>query len=77
MDIIKIGRKNIAQLKHDKAVAKAPLWEDATGTVDQKKDYIKSETAEFDRDIAREEANIEYAYNMISIVEDKLVLLDE
>ena len=77
VEIIKAGRQNIAKLKKDKALKKAPLWEVAQGTVDAKKDYIKSMVAKIDEDILREEANIEYAYNMIEVVNDKMVTIDE
>ena len=77
VDIIRKGKQNIAQLKKDKALKKAPLWEVAQGTVDAKKDYIKSMTADLDADILREEANIEYAYNMIDVVNDKMVYLED
>ena len=72
IEIINEGRKNIAKLKMDKAKMKAPLWEEAQGTVDAKKDFIRSKTAEIDRDIAHEEANIEYCYNMIDLINDRM-----
>ena len=77
IDVVKQGREEIANLKREKALMKPPLWEEATGTVDQKKDYIKSKTAEIDREILIKESNVEYAYNMIDSVNDKLVLCDE
>lgn len=67
------ARKNIAELKQNKAVEKAPLWEEATGTVDAKKDYIKSKLSMVDMKIRENEAIIEYSYNMIDILNDKLV----
>lgn len=75
--LIKQQRQDIAELKEKRAVAKAPLWEEATGTVDAKKDYIKSKIADIDRKIAFGEANIEYLYNMIDVITDKMVYCDE
>lgn len=77
INLIKEARKNIAMTKQQKALAKAPLWDEATGTVDQKKDFIKSRVAEYDLDIAVEESNVEYAYNMLEIINDKMLVLDE
>lgn len=74
-DLIFNSRKSIAHLKHERAVMKAPLWEEATGTVDAKKDYIKSKTAELDKKIAIEEANIELWYNEISAICDEIVYI--
>ena len=61
-------RMSIAELKKTKAIKKAPLWEEATGTVDNKKDYIKSKLADIEHDIAVAESDIEYAYNMIDVL---------
>ena len=77
IEMISAGRKNIARINHDKILIRAELWDEATGTVDQKKDFIKSKVAEFDYDIATEEANIEYFYNMLGIIEDKMVMLED
>lgn len=77
IELIKISRENIAKHKKDKAERKAPLWDEAQGTVDAKKDYIRSKVADIDFNIAVEEKNIEYCYNMIDLVNDKMVLLDE
>lgn len=41
-EFIHQARKGIAELRKQRALIKAPLWEEATGTVDAKKDYIKS-----------------------------------
>ena len=71
--LIQKTRQELADLREDKAVMKAPLWEEAQGTVDAKKDFIKSKTANIDKEIAYKEANIEYLYNKLNIIEDKLV----
>lgn len=60
-------RNNISELLKKKAEMKASLWSEAEGTVDAKKDYIKSKTATIDDKIRLLEANIEYAYNMIDV----------
>lgn len=73
IDLIQTARKELADLKEKKAIAKAPLWEEATGTVDAKKDYIKSKIANTDKEIAYKEANIEYLYNRLNILDNQLV----
>ena len=73
IDIIIIGKQNIAMLKSDKVKKRSDVWSKAEGIADQKKDYVKSQVAEIDEKIAKEEANIEYAYNMIDLINDKLV----
>ena len=73
IDLIQKARQELADLREKKAIAKAPLWEEATGTVDAKKDYIRSKLAETDKEIAYKEANIEYLYNRLNILDNKLV----
>lgn len=77
VEIIRAGRKNIAKLKADKIKARADAWSEAEGIADAKKDYVRSQVADIDLEISNEEANIEYCYNMIDIINDKLVLTDE
>lgn len=77
IDNIRRNRKEIADLRMEKAVMKAPLWDEATGTVDAKKDYIKSKTALLDNKIAIMESEIEYLYNELDLINDKLVYCDE
>lgn len=77
IDLIQKARQELADLREQKAVMKAPLWEEAQGTVDAKKDFIKSKTADIDKQIAYKEANIEYLYNRLNIIEDLLVYRDE
>lgn len=69
-------RNNISELMKKKAEMKASLWSEAEGTVDAKKDYIKSKTASIDDEIRLLEANIEYAYNMVEVYNLRL-LCDE
>lgn len=74
MKAIKECRDKIADLKEEKALKKAPLWEEASGTVDAKKDYIKSKIADIDCEIAKLESDIELYYNQIEIMNDKITL---
>ena len=77
IELIQKARQELADLREDKAVMKAPLWEEAQGTVDAKKDFIKSKTANIDREIAYKEADIEYLYNRLNILDNLLVYSDE
>lgn len=70
-------RLEIEELLAQKVEMKPRLWEEATGTVDQKKDYIKSRTSELDSRIHKLEAEIEYCYNLIKVLDYKLVYCDE
>jgi len=67
-------RVKIAELKQKKAEMKPMLWKEATGTVDQKKDFIKSRTADIDADISVLDADIELRYNQAKILDDKIDL---
>ena len=77
IELIQKARQELADLREKKAVMKAPLWEEAQGTVDAKKDFIKSKTANIDKEIAYKEANIEYLYNRLNILDNQLVYSDE
>lgn len=74
MITIRECRDKIAECKEEKAMMKAPLWNEATGTVDAKKDFIKSKTANIDYQIALLESSIELYYNQIEIMNDKIAL---
>lgn len=74
---IKTTREEIAELRKKKALKKPPLWEEATGTVDAKKDYIKAKVAEIDYRIAICESDIEYATNMIDILSWRMFNQDD
>lgn len=71
------ARKRIADAKDSIARERIDAWADAEGTVDQKKDYVKSVIVEYTTEINSAEADIEYYYNMIEILNDKLVYEDE
>lgn len=70
------ARYNIAEAKENLVNQKAPLWEEATGTVDAKKDFIKSKTSDIQRSIDEHEADIEWYYNMIDVINQKLLYGD-
>ena len=72
IEIIRIARRNIANLRAEKIVKRSESWADATGTAKEKEDYVRSVVADIDRDIANEEANIEYLYNKNRILDYKL-----
>ena len=72
VDIIRVARRNIANLRAEKIVKRSESWADATGTAKEKEDYVRSVVADIDRDIANEEANIEYLYNKNRILDYKL-----
>lgn len=67
-------RNEIASLKERKAIRKSGSWENATGTAKEKEDFVKSQVAGCDREIAEYEADIELYYNQISILNDKIEL---
>jgi len=67
-------RMELSDLRKERAEQKAPLWEEAVGTVDAKKDYIKSKISHLDSLIAKKEAEIEYKYNLAKL---KLLELEQ
>ena len=67
------NRVKIEELNKKKVEMKPRLWEEATGTVDQKKDYIRSRVSDYNMDIHLLEAKIEYSYNLIKVLDYKLV----
>lgn len=73
---IKICRDMIADTRKTINLKKASLWDEATGTVDAKKDYIKSKLAEEYQIIANAESEIEFNYNMIDVIKFKLEFFD-
>ena len=74
---IKDCRVKIADLRKQKAVLKAPLWEEATGTVDAKKDYIKSKTANIDYEIDVLEADIQYQLDLCDVLNWRIMYSDD
>lgn len=72
IELIRTARKIVAKLQAEKIVKRSDAWADATGTAKEKEDYVRSEVSDIDRDIANEEANIEYLYNKNRILDYKL-----
>lgn len=76
-NIIQQVRKEIADLKAEKIIARAEAWQDATGTAKEKEDFVRSVVADIDKEIAYKEANIEYLYNRTNFLNDELVFSNE
>lgn len=66
-------RVNIANLQKEKIIKRNKAWIEATGTVDEKKDYVRSQVSSQSESIALNEANIEFQYNIIKVLENKLI----
>ncbi len=68
------ARKKIADLTHEKINLRAKSWEDASGIklADAKKDFVRSVVSDIDREISKLEADIEYYYNQLKLIDDKL-----
>lgn len=72
-DDIKGFRENIAEWKCKKAEMRNRYWSEATGIAKEKEDFIKSMTRDIDENIRNNEAMIEYAYNMIEVLNLRLI----
>lgn len=70
---IKEARDSIAEIKFAMNVRKPQLWEEATGTVDAKKDYIKSQLADEIKEISLLESEIEWYNNQIELLTWKMM----
>ena len=66
------ARKRIADLKYDKINIRAEAWKSAEGIADAKKDYVRSAVSDIDREISKLEADIEYYYNQVKIMDYKV-----
>lgn len=62
------ARKKIADLKHEKINLRAKSWADAQGIADAKKDFVRSIVSDIDREISKLEADIEYYYNQVKLL---------
>ena len=62
------ARIEIASLKKEKAEKKTRAWEMASGTAKEKEDYVRSFVSGYDQKIRNKEAEIEYNYNMVSLL---------
>lgn len=74
--LIEEERLRIASNKLEINERRSKLWLEAEGTVDAKKDYIKSELASNYDEIRLAEAGIEFDYNMKKLLEMKLEYCD-
>ena len=70
---IKEARDKIANTKFAMNTKKPELWEEATGTVDAKKDYIKSQLANEIKEISLLESEIEWYNNQIELLTWKMM----
>lgn len=68
------ARLEIADLKKKKIDKRAKAWESAEGTVDAKKDYVRSQVSDLDCQIDVLNADIELYYNQIGILDEKIEL---
>ena len=69
---IQEARKLIADKKKEKINLRAKSWADAEGIADAKKDFVRSVVSDLDLEISKLEADIEYYYNMMKIMDDRL-----
>lgn len=76
IDLIQGARKEIADLKCQKIQKRSLSWESAEGTAKGKEDYVRGSVAELDKEIDYKEANIEYLYNRIKILDYRLEHID-
>ena len=67
----------ISELKTDKAEQRNRYWGEATGIAKEKEDYIKAMTSKYDEEIRKLEAHVEYAYNMVDILNWRLMYTDD
>ena len=75
--LIQEARKEIADLKKQKVDKRADAWWEADGTAKQKEDFVKASVSDLDKQILIKEANIEYLYNRNSLLNDKLVFMED
>lgn len=69
---IQASRKEIADLKHDIINIRAEAWKSAEGIADAKKDYVKSMVSELTLKVDKLEADIEYYYNRMRVLDNRL-----
>lgn len=66
------ARMELAEKNKKKIDARAKAWESAEGTVDAKKDYVRSQVSDIQKEIDEIEADIELAYNQVKILDMKI-----
>ena len=69
---IQEARKLIADKKKERINLRAKSWADAEGIADAKKDFVRSVVSDLDLEISKLEADIEYYYNMMKIIDNRL-----
>lgn len=69
---IQEARKLIADKKKEMINLRAKSWADAEGIADAKKDFVRSVVSDLDLEISKLEADIEYYYNMMKIIDNRL-----
>ena len=67
-------RLEIADLNKKKIDARAEAWKTADGIADAKKDYVRSQVSDIQKEIDEMEAEIELAYNRVKILDMKIEL---
>lgn len=70
-------RAEISKLKKERAEKRNRYWGEASGTVDQKKDYLKAMTSDIDDNIRLLEAQIEYSYNIVEVINWRMEYADD
>lgn len=68
------ARLELADLRMRKINKRAKAWEVAEGTVDQKKDFVRSHVSDLDNQISVLEADVEMYYSQIAILDEKIEL---
>ena len=65
-------RMELAEKNKQKIDARAKAWETAEGIADAKKDYVRSQVSDIQKEIDEIEAEIELAYNQVKILDMKI-----
>lgn len=68
------ARLELADLKMEKINKRAKAWEVAEGTVDQKKDFVRSHVSSVENQISVLEADVEMYYSQMAILDEKIEL---
>lgn len=69
-------RLELADLNKRKIDARAEAWKTADGIADAKKDYVRSQVSDIQKEIDVMEAEIELAYNQIKILDMKIEVVN-
>lgn len=71
------ARVELADLMKEKINLRAEAWKEAEGTVDAKKDYVRSMVSDIQCKIDKLESDVEYYYNQVKLLTYKLEHGDE